>query len=168
MKKLELSTVPESEQQRVYADMALLWDKGDAQMRKTFPAAHLGEAAKLIMDFVRKESMVPVYRNDVYQVQKREMTEWINLSIRRIDREPIRDWRDMQEIKNQLLGAEVEAVELYPAESRLVDTANQYHLWAPKLPGAMFPFGFNDGRVVSEYTIGKSKQRPFDEKKNAG
>lgn len=52
-----------------------------------------------------------------------------HLSIRRQDRAPCRDWRHFQQIKNQLCGPEREALELYPAESRLVDTANQFHLW---------------------------------------
>ena len=39
------------------------------------------------------------------------------------------DWRDLQRIKNEIAGPEREACELYPAESRLVDEANQFHLW---------------------------------------
>lgn len=46
---------------------------------------------------------------------------------------------DAQRIKNELLGDEYEACELYPAESRLVDGANQFHLWAIN---GQFPFGF--------------------------
>jgi len=46
----------------------------------------------------------------------------------------------MQEIKNQICGCEAEGVELYPAESRLVDQANQYHIWV--LNGAMWPVGW--------------------------
>jgi hypothetical protein len=93
------------------------------------------------------------WMNDQYVVNKRvqegtsngEPSEMIHLSIRRQDRAPIRDWRDFQRIKNQLAGPEWEAVEIYPAESRKVDGANQYHLWC-------FPFklGFGfDTRLVS-------------------
>lgn len=53
----------------------------------------------------------------------------IHLSIKRRDRHPIHDWRHLQRIKNELVGTEYDAVELYPAERRKVDTANQYHLW---------------------------------------
>ena len=66
--------------------------------------------------------------NDRYTAivyQRGEMTE---LSIRRNDRKPSMDWRDMQWIKNQLLGPEIEAVQIFPAESRLMDAANQYYL----------------------------------------
>ena len=107
----------------------------------------------------------PVYKNDVYQVVVNDVDVgegWppmAHLSIKRIDREPIHDWRDLQEIKNQIVGDECEAVELYPAESRLVDTANQYHLWCIKEAGARFPFGFSE-RFVTDEAVGKVKQRP--------
>ena len=35
----------------------------------------------------------------------------------------------MQKIKNAICGKEWEGIEIYPAESRLVDTANQYHMF---------------------------------------
>tara|TARA_Y100000034_G_scaffold125659_1_gene175672 strand:- start:234 stop:836 length:603 start_codon:yes stop_codon:yes gene_type:complete len=70
------------------------------------------------------------------------------LSIKRNDRGVVVEWRDLQRIKNEICGAEREAVQMFPVESRLVDTANQYHLWV--LPaGLTFPFGMR-GRVVSE------------------
>lgn len=98
------------------------------------------------------------WANDEYVVHKRlipgttgddqEPTYMIHLSIRRQDREPVRDWRDFQRIKNQLAGPDWEGVEIYPAESRKVDGANQYHLWC-------FPFtlgiGFNERLVSNSY-----------------
>ena len=62
----------------------------------------------------------------------------IYLSIKRLDKKSIHDWRDLQEIKNQLTSPEQEAVEIYPAESRKVDTANQYHLF-------VYPKGYSVG-----------------------
>lgn len=110
-----------------------------------------------------------VFMNDVYQVNVRfvQVPIWgkcIHLSIKRRDREPVTDWRDKQWIKNQIAGPEAEGVELYPAESRLVDTANQYHIFCIP-PGCRFPFGFSD-RLVSESEMevapGKpAAQRPF-------
>jgi hypothetical protein len=57
-----------------------------------------------------------------------------HIEIRRRDGQPIRDWQIIQAIKNQVVGKEYEAVELYPAHYRLMDTCNKYHLWvlAPK------------------------------------
>jgi len=95
-----------------------------------------------------------VYVNDRYQVNVREAEVsdgWpamVHLSIKRRDKEPIHDWRDLQTIKNMIVGPEHEAVELYPRESRVVDTVNQYHLWVVKEPGKSFPFGFDYGRAV--------------------
>lgn len=88
--------------------------------------------------------------NGAYQVFKRRCGAVIHLSIRRLDRAPCRDWRDFQRIKNELVGPEHEGVELYPAESRLVDTANQFHLWVLAKEGERIEVGFNDGRVVSD------------------
>jgi hypothetical protein len=87
-----------------------------------------------------------------------------HLSIKRNDKEPLHDWRDLQRIKNELCGEEREAFELYPSESRVVDMANQYHLWV--LPeGMVVPLGFFEGRQTGTpreaEKIG-AKQRPFE------
>ena len=86
-----------------------------------------------------------------------------HLSIKRRDRAPIDEdrWRILQRIKNSLLGPEHEAVELYPAESRLVDTANQYHLWCLQEDDMRFPFGFN-ARLVTDASSSGAVQRPMD------
>ncbi len=113
-----------------------------------------------------------VWKNDQYQVH---VIPWepirindrdapvIQLSIRRIDRAPCRDWRDFQRIKNQLLGPEIEGIELYPAESRLTDTPNQYHIFCVNDPLFRFPFGYNAGRTVTSKSGAGSVQRPLDE-----
>lgn len=103
-----------------------------------------------------------LWANDTYQVSVRDLGDsGRHLSIKRIDQEAVRDWRDLQRIKNELLGVECEAVELYPAEGRLVDTANQFHLWGSVDPAFRFGFGF-DQRVISSET-GSHLQRPIDE-----
>ena len=87
------------------------------------------------------------YANDQYVVTTREMQaadpnapRAMHLSIRRQDRQPCRDWRDFQRIKNQLAGPEWTAVEIYPAESVKVDGANQYHLFCFDVPYLGFGF----------------------------
>jgi hypothetical protein len=89
----------------------------------------------------------------------------VHLSIRRNDRKAVNDWRDLQRIKNQLCGLDAEAVELYPAEARMVDQANSYHLWC--LPaGQRFPIGWDAGRVVGAAdeaeAIGAGQREPDD------
>lgn len=71
----------------------------------------------------------------------------LHLNCRRANREPCHDWRELQLIKNILVGQEHEAVELYQAETRLTDTANNYHLWVLASPTDRFPFGFTDRAV---------------------
>lgn len=68
------------------------------------------------------------------------------IHVRRNDRKPIHDWRVLQRVKNELAGPEAEAVELYPRESRLVDTANSYWLWVAPA-GVEFSFGFEERAV---------------------
>jgi hypothetical protein len=88
----------------------------------------------------------------------------VHLSIKRNDRAAVRDWRIMQRIKNELVGPEREAYELYPCESKLVDESNQYHLWV--MPeGKLLPYGFNVRQVGSPDAAKEigALQRPFDE-----
>lgn len=99
-----------------------------------------------------------VWLNSQYQVNINKSPQhgfpgavlW-HLSIKRIDKRPVHDWRDLQAIKNALVGPQYEAIELYPSTERTVDQANQYHLWvfisqdgdaAPKLP-----FGWTSRQV---------------------
>lgn len=82
--------------------------------------------------------------NNKYSVQFfNYITDWgivEHLIIRRHDTKPIHSWYDLQRIKNELVGSDRTAVEVYPAESNLVDDANLYHLWV--LPeGFKLPFG---------------------------
>jgi hypothetical protein len=87
---------------------------------------------------LRKLQSDEVFVNDTYQVNidrsaSHGFPSWlvvVHLSIKRRDKQAFDDWRDIQAIKNVLLGPEFEALELYPSEARLVDTANQRHLWA--------------------------------------
>lgn len=71
----------------------------------------------------------------------------VHLSIKAHDKRCVRDWRDMQRIKNEIVGPEAEGLELYPAESRLMDEANQFHIYCAH-PVVDIPFG-QDHRTVS-------------------
>lgn len=129
------------------------------------------------------------WTNDLYQVFVKYMAPpeelrgfdlssdpragFLQLSIKRHDRDPARDWRHLQQIKNEVAGPEREALELFPRESRLMDTANQYHLWVfPE--GLEVPVGYRFGHVTDrEQTkainrlrtqgVGLQKQRPWEE-----
>lgn len=100
----------------------------------------------------------------------------MHLSIKRRDRAAVRDWRHLQAIKNEVAGPEREGLEIFPAESRLVDGANEYHLWV--LPeGERIPFGYAVGAVhgpedmdqlnaamftTAGGTAGKGRQREWE------
>lgn len=105
--------------------------------------------------------------NDRYQVEKRQINErWVQLNIRHRDGTAIfRDWRHFQAIKNQLVGEECEAIELYPAESRLVDTSNKYHLWCCIDPTYRFfdvpPFNERDVNYDDKSKVPGIRQRSF-------
>ena len=118
--------------------------------------------------FAKHQRGVEIWLNELYVVHKKDAGDgWTELSIRRQDRGAAIDWRHKQAIKNQLCGPECEGLELYPAESRLYDTANQFFLWVRTEPGDRIPVGMDAGRHVSEEEIGGTGQRPFDEEGDA-
>lgn len=117
------------------------------------------------------------YRNSRYQVSI-DRNPWhrfpesvgpiVWLSIKRLDRGPvgIERFRDFQRIKNELVGPECEAIELYPAESRLVDTSNQYHLWAFTEPATRVPLGYQEREVITTaHPGGGARQQPYEEER---
>jgi len=94
------------------------------------------------MDFTKRDdwlAMVPsdgcegVYSHPDYIVEKYRLSVHPDLEFRlvvkRCDKQPIRDWRALQDIKNAIVGEEREALEIYPPESEVTDTGNLYHLW---------------------------------------
>lgn len=107
---------------------------------------------------------VAVFLNSRYQVNV--YTEFnqapfgrvVWLSIKTRDKQARHDWRDMQRIKNEIVGEQYDAVEIYPAEDKLVDTANQFHLWV--FLDYLLPFGFHT-RIVSSGNWKNSVQRPW-------
>ena len=104
-----------------------------------------------------QEFAKPCFVNDIYMVSagRAQKGSWpmVQLSIKRHDKEPIDEnhWRILQEIKNIIVGPKHEAAELYPAEQRLMDAANQYHLWVLAEPceKRSFPFGYFEPRSVA-------------------
>jgi len=81
------------------------------------------------------------------------------IGISALSEDAIHDWRDFQAIKNDLVGPEWEAVELYPAESRLVDPSNRFYLFCFP-PGVLAALGWPH-RQVFDARDGKAPQRAF-------
>lgn len=87
--------------------------------------------------------------NDIFQAVVRLLDNGAkHISLKRHDRGVVRDWRQLQSIKNEIAGAESWAVEIFPPESVLMDTANEYHLWVYP-PGEEPPFGYKSGIALA-------------------
>ena len=114
--------------------------------------ASFGVSMSEAMNMVESFKCEQFFVNSLYQVNLRRhpspLGDVIHLSIKRHDKAPVRDWRDMQEIKNQLVGPENEGLEIYPAESRLVDCATQRHLWCFVDPSFRIPLGWTTRMVM--------------------
>jgi hypothetical protein len=124
------------------------------------------DADQMYRDSKKQETHV----NDTYLVQIDRDCEhgfgpkncpggMFELTIRRLDRGPMHDWRHVQQIKNEIVGKENEMVELYPAESRLRDSANQYWFYGFNDPKVCFPFGMLGRFVDDGNDFGPSRQR---------
>ncbi len=111
------------------------------------------ERMVLVERLIQAAAAPQVFVNDTYRVQVRRDPPIVQLTIIRLDGEPCKDWRQFQQIKNELVGPEFEAVELFPAESRLVDMDNEYHLWVNTEAGFRFPFGFARRHIASRQVI---------------
>lgn len=131
------------------------------------------EVAEQLME---RERSARCFKNNIYQVNVYDLqrkpgdTGLYWLSIKRIDKRHIHDWRDLQRIKNELIGPDHEGFELYPPESRVVDAANQYHLWVFKDPKTTLGVGFNE-RLVADWDKAKksgARQRPLPQWMKAG
>lgn len=53
----------------------------------------------------------------------------VHLMIRNAPNTPVRSWRDLQRIKDELVGPEWGAYEVFPPRREIVDQANMTHLW---------------------------------------
>lgn len=142
------------------------------QARKAFP-----EQSEIPDDVLKAmmhaEVNVETWRNAFYMImvyRGRECDELVHqeefkgkciwLSIKRRDKKPVNHWQDMQTIKNHLAGPDREAIQIFPAESRVVNTSNQYHLMV--MPeGAKIPFGWDRRAVVEKDTDGDGAHQTF-------
>lgn len=113
-----------------------------------------GMSKDAAVSYAETASRADYFLNDTYQVIRRYVLFGLgdqpmaHLSIKRRDKQPVHDWRDFQQIKNLLVGPENEGLEIFPAESRLVDTSNQYHLWVFAFTETRLPIGFADRLVM--------------------
>jgi hypothetical protein len=74
------------------------------------------------------------------------------IQVRRRDGKPIREWRALQRIKNELAGRDVTAIEVFPPADEVIDTTNSYHLWCAP-PGFDLEVSLNPGRRIRELGV---------------
>lgn len=129
-------------------------------------AESVGFSEEEVAERIREVSDAETWMNNVYvatihdaPIWREDWPQMKQLSIRRIDRRPIHDWRHLQQVKADIFGPEAEAVELYPGASRVVDTASSFHLFVLTEPGSVFPFGWARG-LRSDESILPGQQRP--------
>ena len=71
----------------------------------------------------------------------------IHLIVFRTDAKPIRGWDDLQRVKNEVVGEDVWAYEVYPPEDYKVSTANARHLWCLMKGPLDFGYRFRATRI---------------------
>jgi hypothetical protein len=111
-----------------------------------------------------------VYGNKLYSVFVREIGHGaLHISFHRRDRSAVHDWRHMQAIKNEVAGPDRLALEIYPPEHYLIDSANEYHLWVvPPGTEESIPFLMRERfigtqeEMEAEYGRSKARQRPWE------
>lgn len=147
--------------------------RGHTKRREWIPLTR-GEPNPLLVEASEKAGIdldvreYEAWSNDRYDVLVRRRVDGsVHLSIKRLDRGVIHDWRHLQQIKNEIIGEEQLAIEIYPPESELIDTSNQYHLW--HFPGLRFTL--NAPRMIrtpaeaaedNKLTGGRTRQRAWE------
>ena len=104
-----------------------------------------------------------VYYNDLYDVQVFHRLPFIHLHISRVDGLPCTNWEHFQQIKNEIVGPECEAAELFPAESRLINEGNEYHLWVHADPRFRFPVACGPRSVTAKIEFLLAQARRLSE-----
>lgn len=121
------------------------WEEVSAsEIREIIPVLGMGWASEVSR----------VWRNGVFVVLFREVrTAWgpvVHLAVRTVGNNVV-EWAEKQRIKDELMGPERLAVEVFPPRSDLVDEADMYHVWV--LPVGMtlpFSIGYGDGSRSTE------------------
>ena len=129
-------------------------DQKRAEVAETVRAKFPDISDEALDDLISDET----WGNDRYTVSVHlldgDRDGFVELAVHNHNRTPHVPWRHLQQIKNEVLGPDREAVQLFPAEDRLVDTANEY--WLYVYPVGKAPMrdrrtkvGMDDGRNVA-------------------
>ena len=99
-----------------------------------------------------------LWGNDRYTAQLTFMDDdgqdgFVEMSVHNHNRTTAMQWSHLQQIKNELVGPEREAVMMFPAESRLIDGANEYWLY-------VYPTGTAPMMTVRDRYSGEIETKP--------
>ena len=104
-------------------------DQKRAEVAETVRAKFPDISDEALDDLISDET----WGNDRYPVSVHlldgDRDGFVELAVHNHNRTPHVPWRHLQQIKNEVLGPDREAVQLFPAEDRLVATANEYWLY---------------------------------------
>lgn len=111
------------------------------------------------------------YQCIVYNRVGRSGNEVKQLSIHLHDRSPARNWRHLQQIKNECCGEFWTGIEIFPPENELTDSANEYHMFCfPPEVNLGISLGeeavVTDDDLAEQYTedsAHKGKQEPWED-----
>lgn len=98
--------------------------------------------------------LVGAWLNRTYSVQHIVHNGLEVLMVRRHDGKPDFPWPHLQRIKDQLVGPDREAVQVFPRADEVVDSANMAHIWivpaSERLPYTFENLGRLDRRATNE------------------
>lgn len=137
MSGLRIRDVPVGALRKTGAKPMTPWEKRDACAVNVPRAALRGSEEWTPTCYVNNRYSVQVSTTPIGYGQS-----IIHLWIRAHDGTMPRSWSDLQRIKNDLVGPDRLAVEVFPPVSELVDQANMAHLWVYPA-GHVLPFGLH-------------------------
>jgi len=74
-------------------------------------------------------TLIGFFVNNIFSVQVFSVDGKKVAGIRRNDQGTMISWETKQRIKNEVLGKDVSAIEVFPKHEELIDQANMYWLW---------------------------------------
>lgn len=87
--------------------------------------------------------MLSFFVNNLFSVQVYLVNGYRVYGVRRHDQSTNISWETKQRIKNEVIGYEKSAIEVFPRHSELIDQANMYWLWETEC----IEFDLNDLKV---------------------
>jgi len=134
-----------------------LWDA----FREVHPVGGDGE-------LLPREDGETYWRNAFYLVMRKELEPErgldgaVRLSMRREDGKAIREWKHIQRVKNEIVGPEREAVEIFPPQSMVTDMSHEHHLFVvPVGVASVFLYehkmGLPEGSAMHTVRVGNNE-----------